>query len=990
MRPTPRLRRSFLLLSLSLVTLVVAGAFLWSAEDKPVTATPVVTTRDVRIDVLDGPSKQQRVQIDLTLYAPAETPAPAVVLAHGFGGDKNSLAGPARQLAARGFTVLTYSSRGFGDSTGRIALNSPDYEVTDARQILDWLAWQPEVVSNDTNDPLVGVAGVSYGGALSMLLAGSDPRVDAIAPMMTYNDLAGALLPNSASSEPLPAGTAAHGTFGPDGVFKQAWAGLLFATGSRGSARSETPRDGAAAGPGRRPRGENVPSASTSTGQPPAAPSRTVRPAEERPSRAPLSAVRTPTAKPPAGPPPDLGSAICGNFTTRVCTAYTELARTGKADRQTLELLTAASPKSVTANIDVPTLLVQGQQDTLFGLDQADANARQIAAAGGEVKMIWYAGGHSGDSPGPALWSRVGDWFAHHLHDPGVPEAPDPGTTFEYQITEQSRQEDGTTVRTVVAPAYPGVNAQRAPRFSLPLHGAPARVVNPPGGSPASTSSLPAAGSAPEAAERFARHLARDVPGQVAVFRTQPLRERLLVTGVPQTRLSVASVPGATSTGEAVLFTKLYDVGPRGRRNLIGNGVAPLRITDLPADGTPVRVDVALPGMVHSLEAGHHLELAVTTTDRAYAGPDEPAVHVVGLAGKRAVSLPSVKGTPITEAAFPVAALSGMGVIVLIAVLGWAVASVFRRIGTAVDAEIADTPLTVSGLGKSYSAGPPVVGDLSMRVERGQVVGLLGPNGAGKTTTLRMMLGLLRPTSGEVRVFGHRISPGSPALSRVGVFVEGPGLLPHLSGMDNLRSYWAATGRPVLQARFDEVLRIAGLESVSGQRVSTYSQGMKQRLAIAQAMLGLPDLLVLDEPTNGLDPPQIHRMRGMLRRYAATGRSVLLSSHLLAEVEQTCTHVVVMHQGERVAAGTVEDIVAVNGEATFRVEEPARAVEALRSLEGVGAVETDGNLVHADLGGHSAAMAINTLVESGVSVNQAGPRRRLEDAFLELVGEERR
>jgi ABC-2 type transport system ATP-binding protein len=276
-----------------------------------------------------------------------------------------------------------------------------------------------------------------------------------------------------------------------------------------------------------------------------------------------------------------------------------------------------------------------------------------------------------------------------------------------------------------------------------------------------------------------------------------------------------------------------------------------------------------------------------------------------------------------------------------------------------------------------------------MRVERGQIVGMLGPNGSGKTTTLRMLLGLLTPTSGEIRLFGYKVFPGAPVLSRAGAFVEQPGFLPHLSGLDNLKYYWAATGRPMLQARFDEVLRIAGLGSDAKRKVRTYSQGMKQRLAIAQAMLGLPDLLLLDEPNNGLDPPQIHQMREILRRYAATGRAVLLSSHLLSEVEQTCTHVVVMHHGELISAGAVEDIVAVNGEATFRVDEPEQAAAALRSLEGLGDVETDGDLVHADLAGHTRAVAVNALVASGVSVSQVGPRRRLEDAFLQLVGEER-
>jgi ABC-2 type transport system ATP-binding protein len=280
------------------------------------------------------------------------------------------------------------------------------------------------------------------------------------------------------------------------------------------------------------------------------------------------------------------------------------------------------------------------------------------------------------------------------------------------------------------------------------------------------------------------------------------------------------------------------------------------------------------------------------------------------------------------------------------------------------------------------------VDDLSFRVESGQVLGLLGPNGAGKTTTLRMVMGLVHPTGGTMRVFGHKVYPGAPVLSRIGSFVEGPGFLPHLSGKANLELYWAATGRPAAQAHVAESLEIAGLGDAVHRRVRTYSQGMRQRLAIAQAMLGLPDLLVLDEPNNGLDPPQIHQMREVLRRYAATGRTVLVSSHLLAEVEQTCDHVVVMHRGRLVAAGSVEVIVAGGGEATFRVDDPEAAASVLRSINGVEGVTVDGPTVHANLDGLPRSQALGALVKAGVAVEQAGPRRRLEDAFLQLVGED--
>ena len=164
---------------------------------------------------------------------------------------------------------------------------------------------------------------------------------------------------------------------------------------------------------------------------------------------------------------------------------------------------------------------------------------------------------------------------------------------------------------------------------------------------------------------------------------------------------------------------------------------------------------------------------------------------------------------------------------------------------------------------------------------------------------------------------------------------------------------------------------------------------MRQRLAIAQAMLGLPDLLVLDEPTNGLDPPQIRDMRDVLRGYAAGGRTVLVSSHLLTEVEQTCTHVVVMHKGRLVAAGDVGEIVSGGGETSFRVDDAERAAGVLRELPGLADVpqaDAEAGSVYARLNGVPRSDAIGALVHAGVAVDQVGPRRRLEDAFLQLVG----
>jgi len=296
----------------------------------------------------------------------------------------------------------------------------------------------------------------------------------------------------------------------------------------------------------------------------------------------------------------------------------------------------------------------------------------------------------------------------------------------------------------------------------------------------------------------------------------------------------------------------------------------------------------------------------------------------------------------------------------------------------------------VRGLRKAYGDGFVAVERVDFTVERGQVVGLLGPNGAGKTTTLRVLMGLTMPTEGDALVFGHRLEPGSPVLSRVGALVEGPGFLPHLTGLQNLHAYWQATGRPAADARFDEALEIAGLGDSVHRRTKNYSHGMRQRLAIAQAMLGLPELLVLDEPTDGLDPPQIAEMRRVLKRYATDGRAVLVSSHLLAEVEQTCTHAVVVNKGRIVAAGPVDDIVGESPSVQLEVSDVAAAELVLAGMD-VRSVTPDGaSGLIVDMNGTPRTEVVASLVRAGVGVDRVVPRRRLEDAFLALVGDNSR
>ncbi|MFI9011688.1 alpha/beta fold hydrolase [Actinosynnema sp. NPDC053489] len=948
-----------------LVALVGAIVVFTRQGDDPVP----VSTRDAVIDVPESPDSDRTVQIDTTLYLPERTPAPAILLPHGFGGSKASVASQATELARRGFVVLAYSARGFGRSTGQIALNSLDHEVRDAQKLLDWLATRAEVVTDGGGDPKVGVTGGSYGGALALSLAGVDPRVDTIAPVITYNDLAQALLPNSASADEVATGTPAAGAFADDGVFKRSWAGIFFSAGLSGV-------DAANPGQEAGEPGQDADSQGADTGTAAA----TVPPQQGDPQQGDPQQGDPRQGDPrPAGPV----TGACGRFQADVCAAYTEVATTGKAGPQTLEVLRRASPSSVTNKITQPTMLVQGEQDTLFGLDQADANARQIAANGAKVKVVWYSGGHDGGSPGPELRGQIADWMAFHLRGEGA----DPGTGFEYTVVGAFRSSGAPSLRNVVAPAYPGLGGSApAQRRDVPLSGREQVIVNPAGGNPAAVSSLPGLGSVVTRSSSLSSRLAIDMPGQAAVFQSEPQTGQTLLTGASTVRLRVAAVPGQPVPAEgAVLFVKLYDADASGVRTLPGSAVAPVRVTDLPADGTPVEVTVTLPGAVRPVEADHRFQLVVSTTDMAYSNASTPAAYRVSLASP-ALSVPVVAGVNAVSEV-PTGALWGIAIVLVVCLIAAVVAWFRRRLTADVDPELESVPLVIENLTKSYPGGLTAVKDLSFRVEHGQVLGLLGPNGAGKTTTLRMLMGLIRPTEGGIRVFGHRISPGAPVLSRIGSFVEGSGFLPHLSGSENLRLYWAATGRPLEQAHMEEALEIAGLGNAVHRRVRTYSQGMRQRLAIAQAMLGLPDLLVLDEPTNGLDPPQIHQMREVLRRYAAAGRTVLVSSHLLAEVEQTCTHVVVMHKGSLVAAGPVEEIATGGGEASFRVDRPEEAATVLRGLAGVHDVHVDGEQVHASLNGTPRASALQALVAAGVAVDQAGPRRRLEDAFLELVGE---
>ncbi|MDX3242795.1 alpha/beta fold hydrolase [Streptomyces sp. ME18-1-4] len=812
------------LLAAGAAVVVLAGAGTWTAAVASDDA-PHVHRAD-RLMAVDG------VKLDTSYFtAGGSGRRPAVLLGHGFGGSKDDVRQQAEKLARDGYAVLTWSARGFGESTGKIGLNDPKGEVADVSKLIDWLAEQPQVQLDKAGDPRVGVAGASYGGAISLLAAGYDARVDAIAPSITYWNLADALF--------------------PDGVFKKLWAGIFFNTG---------------------------------------------------------------------------GGAT--HFEPALAAMYDRVAESGAPDAAARKLLEERSPSAVADRIKVPTLLIQGQTDSLFTLAQSDAAEKAIRANGAPVDVDWIAGGHDGgDLEASRVQNRVRSWFDRYLKDD---KSADTGPAFRVTRTGGVDSTDGAALlRGASADSYPGLESGER-TFALTGRREEQSFANPAGASPPAVSALPGLGGGGlSQLSSLGVGVSLDFPGQFAAFDSAPVTGDLRITGSPTVTVHVRS-----TSDQVVLFAKVYDVGADGTRQVLPSQlVAPVRVEGAKAGKD---VTITLPAIDHKVDDGHRLRLVLASTDLGYASPVTPATYTVSLKG---------------------------------------------------DLEV---PLQITDLSKKYANGDRYsVRDLSFRVEKGQVLGLLGPNGAGKTTTLRMLMGLIQPDDGEIRVFGHAIRPGAPVLSRVGSFVEGAGFLPHLTGRENLELYWQATGRPAEDAHLAEALEIAGLGDALARAVRTYSQGMRQRLAIAQAMLGLPDLLILDEPTNGLDPPQIREMREVMIRYAAAGRTVIVSSHLLSEVEQSCTHLVVMDRGKLVQAGPVAEIVGSGdtllvGTAT-PVDEPI--VEKIAALPGVASAAPvdEGLLVRLDADG-TAQRLVTELVRLDVPVTSVGPHRRLEDAFLTLIG----
>jgi ABC-2 type transport system ATP-binding protein len=297
-----------------------------------------------------------------------------------------------------------------------------------------------------------------------------------------------------------------------------------------------------------------------------------------------------------------------------------------------------------------------------------------------------------------------------------------------------------------------------------------------------------------------------------------------------------------------------------------------------------------------------------------------------------------------------------------------------------------DWIIETDGLTKRYGQRILAVDDLTLRVRSGEVYGFVGPNGAGKTTTLRMLLGLVRPSSGAASVLGHR--PGSKdALARVGAMVEDSAFYPYLSGKDNLRVMALHAG--VALVRIDEALSRVGLSPRAGDDFSTYSTGMKQRLGLAAALLKDPEVLILDEPTNGLDPEGIAEMRTLVRTLAREHRTVLLSSHLMTEVEQISDRIGVIRRGRLVAEGTLDELVG-RPELRVRVTPVDRARQLIPNLPGVEGMRVDDGALMLATDPRRAGEINRQLVDHGLEVSELTPvHATLEEVFLGLVQEER-
>ncbi|MFM8248296.1 MAG: alpha/beta fold hydrolase, partial [Acidimicrobiaceae bacterium] len=631
------------------------------------------------------------ISIDTSQYLPKKLPAPAILIAHGFGGSKDSVESDAKFFASKGFVVMTWSARGFGESTGQIEMNSIESEVADSRALITHLAKSKNVLLDGEGDPRVGIMGSSYGGANALLTASQDSRIDAVISDISWSDLEQGLFPQSVERSLA------------SGPFKKVWAGTFF------------------------------------------------------------SAVTLQSAY--------LGE--CGAFAQRWCDAYQNAVLQGKPSPTDKKLLESVSPVKYASSISAPTLLSQGQADSLFPLSESYKLAQELKKnkRDSSLSMIWHADGHDGsNAQAPYLREQFLLWFQKHLLEREI----------EFPIFQFTRSNGSISLQdsTVIPKVFTSENLpfENEPK-QLQLVTPTAAMIYPIGGVPSAISALPGIGSAGALASQLLSNLAgfspAFLPGQSGLLESAPLTEPISVVGPSSIRVRITS-----TEPDATLFFSLVTKSPSGAINLPNGIVAPVRITNISESGTEVVIN--LPATILDASIGDVIAVGISSTDQGYETPKTSRFYSVSPLSPLSYQT-SIATAAQSSSANILWPLGAFGSVFLAAIFVR-----IRRPKIAPAKETSDALVAVENLSKTYKDGHRAVVDLSFKVQRGQVVGLLGPNGAGKTTALRMIMGLIFPTKGSIYLNGASVYPGSPALSNIGCFIEGPGFLPHLSGRENL------------------------------------------------------------------------------------------------------------------------------------------------------------------------------------------------------------
>lgn len=567
-------------------------------------------TEERRVPVRTGPERDVAIELDTRLYVPdnatARTPKPAILMTHGFGltKDANEVVDTAEFFAAHGYVVLTWTSSGFGESGGCITLQSADWDVPSARQLITRVLGSRAFVARDRRGVRVGTIGGSYGGGLQLPLAAADDRIRTAIPGRTWNSLAYSLDPNNRVAPGDRTGF--EHDRNRQGVFKKEWTSLFYASGN--------------AQPGQGNGG-------------------------------------CPEAKAASGDPEEMaGAAGCPGYYLALCRTYGLLSTTGDSDAAARRLLARASASTFLDDVDVPVLLVQGQSDTLFNLNDAVATYQGLRRRGVPVGMIWNSGGHGGYSSRPGecevydgrdrtvaqldrcyLTLRSLRWMDHWLK--GRPGGRGPGFTWHrdwvpYAGRGPADEQYGA------APAFPRPGTTRfalSGTSRLVPPGVAARAgrpsfLNPPGGEPAAYSET-SNFTGPDAEPSSGDVPPEEVEGQFAAFTSRAFRRSFASVGVPAARLRISHTNGE----DLVFYAKVYDVAPDGQERLIHRLISPVRVPDAALDD-PVRVRLA--GFAHRFRKGHRVRLVLCSTDQTSANSEVADVITVRTGGSSTFVLP--------------------------------------------------------------------------------------------------------------------------------------------------------------------------------------------------------------------------------------------------------------------------------------------------------------------------------------------------------------